>query len=272
MYKVLLAGKNEKLIKGFFDGEDNKFTFQTTSLNIPDIKSHFRTFAPDVLLYCIDGDSPEEMSNLASAKNAYEGPFLPLFVVGDTDEVNNFSGIAKGFANGMLPKGLTSELIKLKLESFLESQKASPKDEYWSEVDKLMEILSHATPPEPQKKHILVVDDDVRMLKVLKEYLHDDYDVSSAVSGNVALRFLSNKSTDLILLDYEMPGEDGPAVLEQLRANPNTKDIPVIFLTGITQKEKIEKALVMKPQGYLLKPVKRTKLMDAIARVFDGGQ
>lgn len=119
----------------------------------------------------------------------------------------------------------------------------------------------------PQKrKHILVVDDNAMMLKMLKEHLHDEYDVATAASGRVALKFLERKTTDLILLDYEMPEESGPVILEQLRASEATRNIPVIFLTGVTDTKKIKEALSLKPQNYLLKPVDREKLLDTISK------
>ena len=116
-----------------------------------------------------------------------------------------------------------------------------------------------------KRKHVLVVDDNAMMLKMIKEHLHDQYDVATAASGRIALKFLERKKTDLILLDYEMPEESGPVVLEQLRASETTRDIPVIFLTGVTETEKIMEALALKPQNYLLKPVDREKLLEAIA-------
>ena len=70
--------------------------------------------------------------------------------------------------------------------------------------------------------------------------------------------------TYLVLLDYEMPGDNGPAVLEKIRANPMTSNIPVIFLTGINDRKKIQQVLSLKPQGYLLKPIDHDKLVDAI--------
>ena len=115
----------------------------------------------------------------------------------------------------------------------------------------------------------LVIDDDVRMLKVIKLHLHEKYDVATAISGKIALKFLETKHTDLILLDYAMPDENGLVVLEKLRANPLTKDIPVIFLTGITDRKKIQEALVMKPQGYLLKPINRKRLLAAIQNTLE---
>ena len=121
-----------------------------------------------------------------------------------------------------------------------------------------------------QRKHILVIDDDPRMLKMMKEQLHQDFEVATAVNGKVAMKFLESKHTDLILLDYEMPDEKGPDVLAKIRSNPSTKNVPVVFLTGVTERDKIQKALVHQPQGYLLKPIDRERLMETIAKVMGG--
>ena len=120
---------------------------------------------------------------------------------------------------------------------------------------------------EEEQKHVLVIDDDPMMLRLIKAELKDRYNVATAVNGKVGLKFLERKKTDLILLDYEMPEEDGPTVLRKLRENENTKDIPVVFLTGINDKEKIQKVLAMKPQGYLLKPIECEQLVEVISRV-----
>lgn len=117
-----------------------------------------------------------------------------------------------------------------------------------------------------RKRHILVVDDDVRILRFLKAYLRE-YDVATAVNGSQAMKFLETKKTDLILLDYEMPVENGPEVLKKLRENERTKEIPVVFLTGVADSDKIQEVLLMKPQGYLLKPINRGKLMEIIKKV-----
>ena len=102
------------------------------------------------------------------------------------------------------------------------------------------------------------------MLKVIRESLRDKYEVATAISGKIARRYLASKSVDLILLDYEMPEENGSEVLEKLRQHEATKNIPVIFLTGVKEKAKIQKVLQLKPQGYLLKPIEQDKLIEAI--------
>ena len=116
----------------------------------------------------------------------------------------------------------------------------------------------------PDKK-ILVVDDEIIMLKNIKQILLEDgYHVATAPSGKVALEYLENKTVDLILLDYEMPDMKGPEVLSKLKENPATKDIPVVFLTGTVDRKKIVTALSLKPNGYLLKPISRKQLSERI--------
>ncbi|MCM1156492.1 MAG: response regulator [Roseburia sp.] len=152
------------------------------------------------------------------------------------------------------------------------AEKAAEKAASEAETDAAKESGKdeNTAPPaeEPaQRKHILVVDDDPLMLKMLKEHLHGEYDVATAVSGKIALKFLERKKTNLILLDYEMPGENGPEILEKIHANDATKDIPVIFLTGVSDRDKIQEALALRPQSYLLKPIDREKLLDSITKI-----
>jgi response regulator RpfG family c-di-GMP phosphodiesterase len=115
-----------------------------------------------------------------------------------------------------------------------------------------------------RRQHILVVDDDSSVLKLIKNFLSEQYDVATAISGKVAMKFLETKTTDLILLDYEMPGETGAEVLNRIRANPKMKNVPVVFLTGVTDRDKIQDVLVLKPQGYLLKPINMERLAATI--------
>ena len=88
--------------------------------------------------------------------------------------------------------------------------------------------------------------------------------------GMQAVRWLVKNSTDLILLDYEMPVIDGSKILEMLRMDPNTSSIPVIFLTGNGKKESIERVLSLKPQGYLLKTSTRKSILETIGAFFKG--
>ena len=98
-----------------------------------------------------------------------------------------------------------------------------------------------------QKKRILVVDDDGTMLRTIKSWLSEKYQVFMVNSGVAAITFLAKNQVDLILLDYEMPVTTGPKVLEMLRSEPSTSDIPVMFLTVKSDKESVMQVLSLKP-------------------------
>lgn len=118
--------------------------------------------------------------------------------------------------------------------------------------------------PAVHKKHILVIDDDRAILKMLKAALSEQYDVTTTITGKIAEKFLETKNADLILLDYEMPGESGPDVLKKLRANEKSKNIPVVFLTGVADSARIKSVLELSPRGYMLKPINIERLISTI--------
>ena len=118
---------------------------------------------------------------------------------------------------------------------------------------------------------ILLVDDAKFARKVaIKSLQNGGFDnVIQAATAAETMELFEKEKPDLVLLDYEMPIVDGKQVLEMIRAEEGFADIPVIFLTGVTDSGKIREALVLKPQGYLLKPIDHDKLMDAITKVIE---
>ncbi|WP_022773869.1 response regulator [Butyrivibrio sp. AE2015] len=118
------------------------------------------------------------------------------------------------------------------------------------------------------KRSVLIVDDDPNYMGLVREWLKDTYKVSMANSGMRAIKWLSSNSADLILLDYEMPVTDGPQVLEMLRSDQETKDIPVMFLTGKDDKESVMAVLSLKPEGYILKTSGKEELVNTIRKFF----
>ena len=83
-------------------------------------------------------------------------------------------------------------------------------------------------------KRILLIDDDEDMLAMTGRWLEKGgYEVEKAVSGKEALEFLKDQKVDLILLDYAMPEMSGPEVLAAIRLNNDTKNIPILYRTGM---------------------------------------
>lgn len=119
------------------------------------------------------------------------------------------------------------------------------------------------------KRRLLLVDDDGMTLKSLMFLLGEQYEVDIANSSQHAFAACRNSRPDLILLDYEMPGLDGRATLRLLRANPDTKDIPVMILTGVTDKDRVQAILNMHPDAYLLKTLGKSLLIKKIDEFFE---
>jgi len=287
-YKVLITGKNGSVISDFFDRMNDNFEVLTTSDRYEDILGHIKYFLPDAFVYCIANESRDNMVRMINIKNKLSDSQIPFVLIGSEEDCSEFERIAINVVNLVLVKPMAAATVQKKICDFLESHHPAPKKidsqdgflfsqessfmkktpvmggTLFSQDDLMGQGLKEA---QPKRKHILIVDDAPMMLKTIKEHLHNDYDIATAVSGAIALKFLEKRRTDLILLDFEMPVENGPAVLEKLRANPATKEIPVVFLTGVSEREKIQEALALKPQGYLLKPIDREKLLDVIHKV-----
>ena len=129
--------------------------------------------------------------------------------------------------------------------------------------------LSNLDEERKKRKHILLVDDDVTFLKMMQDWLSGTYTVTIARSGMQAITYIANHTPDLILLDYDMPITSGPQVMEMIRSEPNSTDIPIIFLTGKSDRESVMKVMQLKPQGYLLKNMNRTDILKAVGDFFE---
>jgi CheY-like chemotaxis protein len=103
---------------------------------------------------------------------------------------------------------------------------------------------------------ILHVDDepDIREVVDISLGLNPDFEVRACASGAEAITAAAEWSPFLILLDVMMPGMDGPSTLTQLRKNPQTSEIPVIFMTARAQPREIEHFIALGAQGVISKP------------------
>ena len=109
---------------------------------------------------------------------------------------------------------------------------------------------------------ILIVDDTPTNIQLLNSMLREQYKVKAATSGEKALKIARTEpQPDIILLDIMMPEMDGFEVCKILKSKPETKDIPVIFLTAKNDTEDIVKGFKLGGVDYITKPFKREELI-----------
>ena len=126
-------------------------------------------------------------------------------------------------------------------------------------------------PAAPEKHSILLCDDDIMFLRMMQDRLSSKYSVTSVKSGVQAISYISRRKPDLILLDYEMPVTSGPQVMEMIRSEENSKDIPIVFLTGKSDRDSVITVMRLKPTGYLLKSTKKEDIFASIDNFFKTG-
>lgn len=137
-------------------------------------------------------------------------------------------------------------------------------DEFVILVQKILRVQESRA----SEKSILVVDDDPTYAKMVREWLKDNYQVFVVTSGTQAISFLMKRKVDLVLLDYEMPVTTGTQVLRMLRSELDTKDIPIVFLTGVGDESSVKEVIALKPEGYILKSTSRDDLRKWIKKFF----
>lgn len=272
-YKVLLTGTQKTLISDFFNHMDFSFECLSSSTRTNDLLGHLNYYEPNALIYCLNKESKDDIRGFHNVSQRLAAKRIPLIIVGEQENCTEFEKAfpIKEYLTVVRP--FSTKSLEETILSYLDSHFTKMKEEASAKEDSDKDESEENTKtPEPaaseKKKHILVVDDDSRVLKLVKSILADRYNVATAINGKVAMKFLENKETDLVLLDYEMPGESGAAVLQKIRNHEKLQKLPVVFLTGVTEKERIREVLALSPQGYLLKPIDTERLNSTIQDIF----
>ncbi len=121
-----------------------------------------------------------------------------------------------------------------------------------------------------QTATILVIDDEADLLSTIQTRLEwNKFKVFTALNGRQGLETAASQKPDLILLDNNMPEMSGLEMLEQMRENPELKDIPVIMVTAVCEPQKIEAASSLGVTDYITKPFDFSDLMEKITQVLD---
>lgn len=119
------------------------------------------------------------------------------------------------------------------------------------------------------KRTILIVEDDEILLRALYLLFHaGDFTIASATDGDTALKMTERIKPDIVLLDLLLPKMNGFDCLKDLKANPTLKNIPVIVLSNLGDKESIDKAMNLGALDYFIKAdTDLTTLQDKVKKI-----
>ena len=122
------------------------------------------------------------------------------------------------------------------------------------------------------KQKVLAVDDNSISLATIEQELKDEYEVIPLNSGVRALQYLKREKPDLILLDIQMELKSGIETLKEIRDMEECRDIPVIMLTSMRDKEMVYESVKLGVEDYVIKPFNKQDLRDRVDRVLKGDQ
>ncbi len=244
--KMIVIGEKESFIVRVLIGkaQDAGISCEYVPFEVNEIAKKLEGTALITLYMEDDSLPPEDVIHFLTDKMDENG--MEMIVIGEQRDLQRIGG--------HIPEGLIYTVFSRPVDNA----------RYISTIKEYLQKLSQGD----FKKSILVVDDDPNYLGLVREWLKDDYKVFMVSSGLQAIKWLGKNSVDLILLDHEMPVTSGPQVLEMLRSDEETKVIPVMFLTGKSDKESVMAVVSLKPEGYFLKTIQKEELLKQLKEFF----
>lgn len=250
MRNIILVGKMNDVMRSIYDSLVSEFSVQLCSNDIQSIQGIMKILTVDmVVLGCFGSEEIQsDIFELLYSKHLN----MPVLVIANSEDRIKYEDYCTEKQFELLLRPTTNvKLVECCLRML--------------NIENRKDIEAKDT----IKKKILIVDDSPLVLRNIKSLLESNYTVFMANSGEQALKFIPKREPDLILLDYEMPGMDGKETFEAIREDEFAKDIPVIFLTSVSEKNQIYQVLKYRPSGYILKPPVKEELLNRIEEVFN---
>ena len=223
MKKICLIGQFDSVVKSLYQELVNYFQTQFC-FNEPDSIGEMLSMAnPDLVIVYMTDMTEKHMPIFEEIEKNYAD--TPVVCVANASEKKTFKENLTAIQAEVLERPINNQDVLYKTCQIL--------DVPVEERDETKVVQKQNTSKTTKsRKRILIVDDSVVLLRMMKNLLHDKYDVSMVKSGNEAISFLKRSMPDLIFLDYDMPDGDGKETFEQIKQMEQVKDIPVVFLTS----------------------------------------
>lgn len=245
MKRILLIGKMNDITHNIHTCLANEYHTQLCVDNAENVKKIVSISSPDLIVISLVGLNESHLDIFKVLERQCGN--VPLIVIGTVNEYRIFS-----------------DVIDLDDVHYLERPVGTKRI---LEECRVCLQLGNEEFGGSGKKLIMMVDDSALSLRSMKYILEPKYDTVLVTNGSQAISQIDKHKPDLIILDYEMPVCNGERIFKLLKANENTKNIPVIFLTGVSDKDNIYAVLRLNPAGYFLKPPEASKLLKKIEEI-----
>jgi|GEM_PF-279073 len=149
-------------------------------------------------------------------------------------------------------KTLLSEILDLVMD--LQFEKAVEKIKSLPEIP-VSELAAMTLDVPEQNQKVLIVDDEAPNIFVMANLFDENFQLFAAINGDEALKLARQQLPDVVLLDIRMPEMDGYEVCRQLKSDPKTRNIPIIFVSNLSDDEDEIDGLIMGASDYLRKPI-----------------
>lgn len=252
MKQIMLVGKFNTTTQNLKRIIGKEYQIQLASDDVEMVVGMLKMDVPDLVLISTTGMEKEHTKIFSHIRDEY--PSLPVVYVGTQEELRLFGEFEESEQFLRIARPVQVKTILQAITQMLAGVKV------FEEAEK-----KHSW----DKKRIFIIDDSGVQRNMRQNLLQNKYETRAASSGMDALLMMKTWLPDLILLDYDMPDYDGKEVFEMFQKEKRISEIPVIFLTGVKQRQKIQAVLGLLPAGYLLKPVEQNKLLELLEEVLE---
>lgn len=269
MKKVLIIGTLNVILRSICECLIDDYSVQLCSENKDEIKAMIKLLKPELIIVnviSLDINDMNLFTEISKINNQN-----PVLILSDSENPEYCDEISTLLPNSLIIyKPITKSKLLESCKKLLNKNKSIPSYEKTAKnEDNGKEGTATTQATKYEKKKVLVIDDSIILLRNIKVMLEDQYQVFTVTSGEKALKSISRIRPDVILLDYAMPYWDGKKTFEMLNQDEIGRNIPVIFLTSVSDKQQILDVLMLKPFGYILKPPSRDRITEEIRKALD---
>lgn len=251
MTKILLIGKMNDVSQDIHGYLSSWYNTQLCIDKVKSVKGMIEINHPQVIIINLMGFTENHLEIFDEVEKKCSN--IPIIVIGTALEYKAFSNQVAVERASFLERPVNKEAV---LEECMRCLHEKSETSYFN-------AFEH----DEDKRLIMMIDDSALSLRGMKQILEPMYRTILVRNGAQAITYIDKNKPDLIILDYEMPVCNGERIFKLLKMNDKTKDIPIIFLTGVSDKENIMAVLKLNPAGYFLKPPVADKLLKKIEEI-----